>query len=43
MAAVGKRARVMKLMATDFNQYLFYLASLHRHLRESRYLIRTKN
>jgi hypothetical protein len=43
MAAVGKRTRVMKLMAADFNQYLFHLANLHRHLRESRYLIRNEN
>jgi hypothetical protein len=43
MAAVGKRKRVMKLMAADFNQYLFHLANLHRHLRESRYLIRKEN
>jgi hypothetical protein len=43
MAAVGKRARMMKLMATGFDQYLFHLANLQRHLRESRYLIRTEN
>jgi hypothetical protein len=43
MAAVGKRAKMMKLMAADFNQYLFHLANLQQHLRESRYLIRTKN
>src|SRR5271168_3369100 len=43
MAAVGERARVMKMMATGFNQYLFHLANLNRHLRESRYLIRTEN
>jgi hypothetical protein len=43
MAAVGKRERMMKLMASGFNQYLFHLASLHRHLRESRYLIRPEN
>jgi hypothetical protein len=43
MAAVGKRARMMKLMATGFHQYLFHLAELQRHLRESRYLIRTEN
>jgi hypothetical protein len=43
MAAVGKRARMMKLMATGFNQYLFHLADLHRHLWESRYLIRPEN
>jgi hypothetical protein len=43
MAAVGKREKMMKLMATDFHQYLCHLASLHRHLRESRYLIRMEN
>lgn len=43
MAAVGKRERIMKLMAEDFNQYLFHLASLHQHLQESRYLIRPEN
>ena len=43
MAAVGKRAKIMKLMAMGFHQYLFHLADLHRHLRESRYLIRTEN
>jgi hypothetical protein len=43
MAAVGKRERIMKQMATGFNQYLFHLASLHQHLRESRYLISTDN
>jgi hypothetical protein len=43
MAAVGKRARMMKLMATGFDQYLFHLANLHQHLRESRYLIRAVN
>jgi len=43
MAAVGKRARMMKLMATGFPQYLFHMAELQRHLRESRYLIRTEN
>jgi hypothetical protein len=43
MAAVGKRARMMKLMATGFDQYLFHLANLQRHLRESRYLIRMEN
>jgi hypothetical protein len=40
MAAVGKREKTMKLMASGFSQYLFYLANLHQHLRESRYLIR---
>jgi hypothetical protein len=40
---VGKRARMMKLMATGFDQYLFHLANLQRHLRESRYLIRTES
>src|SRR5260370_18703994 len=39
MAAVGKRARMMKLMATGFHQYLFRLAELHRHLPEIRYLL----
>lgn len=43
MAAVGKRERIMKLMARDFGQYLFHLANLHQHLHESRYLIRTVN
>ena len=43
MAAVGKRERMMKLMAAGFSQYLFHLASLHQHLRESRYLIRMDN
>jgi len=27
-------------MAEGFSQYLFLLASLHRHLHENRYLIR---
>ena len=40
MAAVGKRERMMKAMAAEFGQYLLYLANLHRHLNESRYLIR---
>jgi len=40
---VGKREKMMKLMAADFNQYLFHLANLHRHLRESSYLIRTED
>jgi hypothetical protein len=43
MAAVGKRAQTMKLMADGFSQYLFHLASLHRNLHESRYLIRPAN
>jgi hypothetical protein len=43
MAAVGNRARTMKLMATGFDQYLLHLANLHRHLWESRYLIRPEN
>lgn len=42
MAAVGNRAKMMKLMAAGFNQYLFHLANLQQHLRESRYLIRTE-
>jgi hypothetical protein len=40
MAAVGKREKMMKQVAAEFNQYLFLLANLHQHLRESRYLIR---
>jgi hypothetical protein len=43
MAAVGKREKMMKLMAAGFHQYLFHLADLHRNLRESRYLIRPEN
>jgi hypothetical protein len=43
MAAVGKREKMMKLMAAEFSQYLFHLADLHRHLQESRYLIRMEN
>jgi hypothetical protein len=43
MAAVGKRERIMKLMAKGFSQYLFHLANLNRYLQESRYLIRTDN
>lgn len=43
MAAVGKRAAIMKLMAQGFHQYLNHLADLNRHLRESRYLIRPQN
>jgi hypothetical protein len=43
MAAVGKRERIMKQIATGFNQYLFHLANLHQHLRESRYLIKPEN
>ena len=39
----GKRAKMMKLMAAGFHQYLFHLANLHQHLRKSRYLIRTNN
>jgi hypothetical protein len=40
MAAVGKRAKMMKLIAAEFGQYLFHLATLHRNLQENRYLIR---
>ena len=40
MAAVGKREKIMRLMAAGFGQYLAHLAKLHRDLRESRYLIR---
>ena len=43
MAAVGKRARMMKLMAAGFSQYLLHLANLHQHLLDSRYLIRMDN
>ena len=46
MAAVGKRAKMMKMMkmmAEEFNQCLFHLANLHRNLRENRYLIRTES
>jgi hypothetical protein len=43
MAAVGKREKVMKLMAEGFDQYLFHLANLQRHLHESKYLIRMEN
>jgi len=43
MAAVGKREKIMKLMAAGFHQYLFHLANLHQHLRENRYLIKMEN
>lgn len=43
MAAVGKREKTMKLIAASFHQYLYHLANLHRHLLESRYLIRMDN
>jgi hypothetical protein len=43
MAAVGKRARTMTMMADGFHQYLFHLADLQRQLRESRYLIKPDN
>jgi hypothetical protein len=43
MAAVGKRAKMMKLMAAGFSQYLLHLANLHQHLQDSRYLIRMDN
>jgi hypothetical protein len=43
MAAVGKRAKMMKRMAAEFDEYLFHLASVHRNLHESRYLIRPVN
>jgi hypothetical protein len=43
MAAVGKRAKMMKLMAAEFGQYLFHLSEMQRNLQESRYLIRTDN
>ncbi len=41
MAAVGKREKIMRLMAAGFREYLFHLANLQRHLRESRLLIRS--
>jgi hypothetical protein len=40
MAAVGKREKMMKLMAAGFRQYLVHLAELREHLLESQYLIR---
>jgi hypothetical protein len=43
MAAVGKRAKMMKLMAAEFGQYLFHLSEMQRNLQENRYLIRTDN
>ena len=43
MAAVGKRARTMKLMASGFSQYLAHLANLSQRLHESRYLNRMDN
>jgi hypothetical protein len=43
MAAVGNRAKMMKLMAAEFGQYLFHLANVQRNLHESRYLIRPVN
>jgi hypothetical protein len=43
MAAVGKREKTMRLIAAEFDQHLYYLADVHRNLRESRYLIRPVN
>ena len=43
MAAVGKREKMMRLMAAEFSQYLRHLADLHRDLQERRYLIRPEN
>ena len=43
MAAVGKREKMMRLMAAEFGQYLSHLANLHRDLQERRYLIRPEN
>jgi hypothetical protein len=40
MAAVGKRERVMKLIARRFDEYLFCLTYLSSHLAEKRYLIK---
>ena len=42
MAAVGKRGKMMRLVAAEFSQYLFHLANVQRNLRESRYLIRAE-
>jgi hypothetical protein len=42
MAAVGKREKMMRLVAAEFGQYMFHLANVHRNLRESRYLIRAE-
>jgi hypothetical protein len=39
MAAVGKRAKIMKLIARDFDRYLFDLARLQNHLWEKKYLL----
>src|ERR1035441_1597850 len=35
MAAVGKRGKMMRLVAAEFGQYLFHLANVQRNLRES--------
>ena len=43
MAAVGKRAEIMKRMAKGFDEYLFHLANLQQHLRDNRYLIRANH
>lgn len=43
MAAVGKRERIMRMMASGFADYLMHLAELHRHLQERRYLIHPQN
>ena len=43
MAAVGSKERTMKLMARGFNEYLFSLTCLQRHLREKKYLIKFEN
>ncbi|HEY4382647.1 MAG TPA: hypothetical protein VGN01_20050 [Acidobacteriaceae bacterium] len=43
MAAVGKRAKMMKRMAEEFAEYLYHLSEMQRNLNESRYLIRPVN
>jgi len=43
MAAVGKREKMMKLVAAEFRQYLVHLAELHQRMQESRYLIRPED
>jgi hypothetical protein len=43
MAAVGRREKIMRLMAEEFNKHFFSLALLNRHLQEKRYLITPGN
>jgi len=40
MAAVGKREKLLKLIARGFDEYLFYLARLYAHLAEKKYLLK---